>query len=681
MKVIAQHFYGTTEEWKTANPKLYNAVWGFEEVREGDKTRVLAKLGNGVDRWNDLKYFDVNNIYGLEEQICEISNLAQESSDKVDKKIQEFENSLHELSESYEKHNKDGESHPDIRDWLENANEKIQAAGTALSSVSQNVSDLTENVTRDLDEIRGKLQASDNETEGAGFIKLEGAFLTRVINGVTEVQKNLLDETAFAPNRTVINDGGGTVGVYINEKDSAAIIVRTVSVSPVGADETPNLGTAQNNSDLPLTITEAETKWGRTPGINSYATVLTDETKGGMTVEWYITGIDGNGDITWGNFRLINTGDYQQQTTAAEAGLVLTGGAAAGTFGKSLPVDNEAVENSPNLITSGAVFEKIKLSGNTRSATAVIGSLLSGHKAAEVDYLCTGENDDLVIKQAIQELPGGGGEIVIREGVFNLSSGIIVERDNVTLRGMGVGTVLNGVHDINMMFDVLHGVRACVFKGLNFKNNHDKNILTCILFRGYTQHCKVEDCFINTTTLNGESQGIVFQSDYGSVINCLIANKNLSNTDNCNGMKLNGINICVKNNTVINKGGAVNIGIFLYKTAGNSCEGIIVAHNIISNNDGVINNLGVSTRGTNSYPTNKSIISENIFMVSGIGAFALHINNENNYNIVTNNNLRCVIEAGGAAFTRNGTASAALPGSATTIGALNTGGSCGFNIV
>jgi len=66
MKAITQHFIGTTEEWKAANPKLYKAVWGFEETKE---KKVYAKLGNGIDRWNDLKYFDVENIYGLIEKL------------------------------------------------------------------------------------------------------------------------------------------------------------------------------------------------------------------------------------------------------------------------------------------------------------------------------------------------------------------------------------------------------------------------------------------------------------------------------------------------------------------------------------------------------------------------------------------------------------------------------------
>jgi len=75
MKVVTQHFFGTTAEWTAENPLLYNAVWGFEKTSDG---KVLAKLGNGVDRWNALKYFDIENLKDhpeLHQQIS--SSLAQ----------------------------------------------------------------------------------------------------------------------------------------------------------------------------------------------------------------------------------------------------------------------------------------------------------------------------------------------------------------------------------------------------------------------------------------------------------------------------------------------------------------------------------------------------------------------------------------------------------------------------
>lgn len=70
MKAIAQHFIGTTQEWESANPKLYKAVWGFEITADG---RRYAKLGDGERKWNDLPYFDENNLPGLAEKINDLT--------------------------------------------------------------------------------------------------------------------------------------------------------------------------------------------------------------------------------------------------------------------------------------------------------------------------------------------------------------------------------------------------------------------------------------------------------------------------------------------------------------------------------------------------------------------------------------------------------------------------------
>jgi len=89
MKVVTQNYIGTTEEWKTANPKLYDAVWGFEitekiKFMEGPgkgSPIIKAKLGNGKDCWNDLGYFDSENI-GLSEDMQKIYSIAQEYTDE-----------------------------------------------------------------------------------------------------------------------------------------------------------------------------------------------------------------------------------------------------------------------------------------------------------------------------------------------------------------------------------------------------------------------------------------------------------------------------------------------------------------------------------------------------------------------------------------------------------------------
>jgi len=69
MNAVVQHFYGTTHEWESTNPKLYKAVFGFETTIDG---KLFIKLGNGVDRWKSLKYIDAENIKGLPEKLKEI---------------------------------------------------------------------------------------------------------------------------------------------------------------------------------------------------------------------------------------------------------------------------------------------------------------------------------------------------------------------------------------------------------------------------------------------------------------------------------------------------------------------------------------------------------------------------------------------------------------------------------
>ncbi|MDR0443282.1 MAG: hypothetical protein LBH44_07750 [Treponema sp.] len=204
--------------------------------------------------------------------------------------------------------------------------------------------------------LNGKIEAANSVLAGVHAITLTGAFLTRVINGTTPAAKNLFDpDTVFAAGKTLINDENGTIGVYIRDIDSATIEIETKTVSPIAPNEPTLLGQVAYFSDLPLTVNGAVEAGWNTPRIDDYARVLNDETNNGQAVEWYISAIE-DGNIAWSNPVILNTSDYQAQSTAADAGRVLTGGAAAGTFGQSLGIDSKPAEGSGNLITSGAVY-------------------------------------------------------------------------------------------------------------------------------------------------------------------------------------------------------------------------------------------------------------------------------------------------------------------------------------
>jgi len=162
--------------------------------------------------------------------------------------------------------------------------------------------------------------------DGAQAITLSGAVLTRVINGNTPVAKNLFDPaTVFVADKTLISDNNGSIGVLRYSLDSATIIVETLSISPISPNEPTSLGVVTNHASLPSSINEATAMGWNTPRVDDYATVMRDETQNDQRVEWYIVAKDSSGNITWGNPVVINTGDYQSQTTAQDAGKILTG--------------------------------------------------------------------------------------------------------------------------------------------------------------------------------------------------------------------------------------------------------------------------------------------------------------------------------------------------------------------
>jgi hypothetical protein len=85
-----------------------------------------------------------------------------------------------------------------------------------------------------------------------------------------------------------------------------------------------------------MTVAAGETTWGRTPVIDCYCRVVTDESRAGATVEYHIVAIDAAGNLTWDSGLPLNTSDYQEQSTSQDAGKILVGGTTPGTYGANL---------------------------------------------------------------------------------------------------------------------------------------------------------------------------------------------------------------------------------------------------------------------------------------------------------------------------------------------------------
>ena len=101
-------------------------------------------------------------------------------------------------------------------------------------------------------------------------------------------------------------------------------------------------------------------------------------------------------------------------------------------------------------------------SDGKRYARIVIGTSTNGWNPADCDYLCDGVDDQVEINQAIASMPSGGGEIVLLDGDYNLSS-YIDTFQYITISGGNTNSVslkrmtTNGFGDQKSLLQISNG--------------------------------------------------------------------------------------------------------------------------------------------------------------------------------------------------------------------------------
>lgn len=84
----------------------------------------------------------------------------------------------------------------------------------------------------------------------------------------------------------------------------------------------------------------------------------------------------------------------------------------------------------------GAILGK-EGGGGKRSVRFVVATSTAGYTAADCDYLCDGTNDQEEINAAISALPSNGGEVLLLDGTYNVTSSINLNIPNAKLSGNG----------------------------------------------------------------------------------------------------------------------------------------------------------------------------------------------------------------------------------------------------
>jgi len=110
-----------------------------------------------------------------------------------------------------------------------------------------------------------------------------------------------------------------------------------------------------------------------------------------------------------------------------------------------------------------------------------------------------GTGDAEAIQEAVNMLPSGGGVIYIKEGTYNVSTQIDIQKSNVTIVGAGKSTVIN-VTGSNYAFDI-DDVEGVTIEKLYFTGSSGAGI-----YCSGTSFCFFYNCWFDTLA----GSGIVF---------------------------------------------------------------------------------------------------------------------------------------------------------------------------
>lgn len=171
-------------------------------------------------------------------------------------------------------------------------------------------------------------------------------------------------------------------------------------------------------------------------------------------------------------------------------------------------------------------------SGGKRTCRFVVGTSTAGWTDADCDYLCDGTDDQAEINAAIQALPSGGGEVVILDGTYNISSEILINKENVSIRGCGTSTTLNAVSNfVSIVHITQTSVKVC---GLTVAGKSTSSTSYSIFIDG------VYDCEVYSCTVLNSKYGICTRFGKGNVIHNNISKNNTA-----------GVNLLNSNNNIV----------------------------------------------------------------------------------------------------------------------------------
>lgn len=237
-------------------------------------------------------------------------------------------------------------------------------------------------------------------------------------------------------------------------------------------------------------------------------------------------------------------------------------------------------DNGITFGSDGGLF--VEPAGGKRTCRFVVGTSTAGWTSKDCDYLCDGTADDVEIEAAIQALPSNGGEVIILDGTYNISSTIFISKNNCTIVGTGVCTILNRTTS-STIFSIFANNIEIANMQLSVANPNYRSINGAIESYSGNSYGKLHNLYINN-----------FGSGFTLGDNYLCYNNYLENVGSL--LSVSGTK-CIINNNVAIKGSAFT-GNDWY---GIRCNGTNKDYDfIISNNSLFDFPIGIYVRGANN---------------------------------------------------------------------------------
>ena len=172
-----------------------------------------------------------------------------------------------------------------------------------------------------------------------------------------------------------------------------------------------------------------------------------------------------------------------------------------------------------------------------RYSTIVIGNS-TNHTEDEVDYLCTGINDQIIINQAVNSLGVGGGKIIFLDGTYLLHgaspNGNISLLSNIVYEGMGTSTVFMTDGMYPAMYST-QSISNVTIRNICFRNtsSHNSNC-SAINFNPmdsnlYIQNILIENCIFYTGEAIGSGR-LIDGNNNITIRNNIINNANTASS-------------------------------------------------------------------------------------------------------------------------------------------------------